>query len=80
MPVKFYTKFDKVMVSYEMGMRKPNPAIFHLALKKLRITPSEAIFIDNQDWNIDAAKKLKIKTVLYKNNTQTIRETEKLLK
>jgi FMN phosphatase YigB (HAD superfamily) len=41
-------------------MRKPNPLIYKLTLKKLKVKPSEAIFIDNQKWNILAAKKLAI--------------------
>jgi hypothetical protein len=36
-----------------------------LALKKLRVSPKQSIFIDNQKWNISAAKKLGLKTILF---------------
>jgi len=40
--------------------------------------PEEAVFIDNRDWNIIPAKKLGMKTVLFRNNKQTFRELKKL--
>ncbi|MEX0920588.1 MAG: HAD family phosphatase [Candidatus Pacearchaeota archaeon] len=73
-------KFDAVIVSCDVGIRKPDPKIYNLALKKLKVKPSEAVFIDNRDWNTKPAEKLGIKTILFKNNEQTFRELEKILK
>jgi len=70
-------RFDAVIISCDVGVRKPNPEIYKLALKKIGAKPSEALFIDNQKWNIDAAKKLGIKTILYKNNEQLFRQLSK---
>jgi HAD superfamily hydrolase (TIGR01549 family) len=37
--------FDAVVFSYEVKVAKPNPEIYHIACKKLGVTPEEAIFI-----------------------------------
>ena len=71
---KKYKKFSPVIVSCFVGMRKPNPKIYKLTLKKLKLKPSECIFIDNQEWNIKPAKKLGIKTILFKNNKQLFKD------
>jgi len=68
MPKKTYNKFDEVLVSCEQGMRKPNPLFYKLLLKKLKLKPSEILLIDNQIWNVNAAKVLGLKTILFKDN------------
>ncbi len=73
-------KFDSVIISCDVRMRKPNPKIYKLSLRKLHIKPSEAIFIDNRDWNLRPAKKLGMKTILFKNNKQAIHDIENILK
>jgi len=75
---KYTKKFDTVVVSCDVGIRKPNPKIYRLTLKKLKVRPKEAIFVDNQLWNIKPAKKLGIKTILFKNNNQCLKELKKL--
>lgn len=77
---KSYKQFNPTIVSHDVKMRKPNPKIYKLILKKLKLKPSETIFIDNQKWNIEVAKKLGMKTILFKNNKQTSKEMGKLLK
>ncbi|MFH1503369.1 MAG: HAD-IA family hydrolase [Candidatus Diapherotrites archaeon] len=68
MPKKLYSKFDVVLISCEQKMRKPNPAFYKLLIKKLKTRPSEILFIDNQIWNIKPAKKLYLKTIVFKSN------------
>jgi len=70
MPKKNFKNFDQVIVSCEVGIRKPNPKIYHLTLRKLKLSPSETIFIDNQEWNLNPAKKIGMKTILFKDNQQ----------
>ncbi|MFH1607510.1 MAG: HAD-IA family hydrolase [archaeon] len=77
---KYTQKFDVMIVSCEVGVRKLNPKIYKLVLKKLKIPAKNCIFIDNQDWNINSAKKLGIKTILFKNNKQTLNKLSKFLK
>lgn len=67
---KNYKIFNPVVVSCDVKLRKPNPEIYALLVKKLKLKPSEILFIDNQIWNVKPAKEMGIKSVLYKNNPQ----------
>ncbi len=78
MPPKLYRRFDEVVVSCDVGIRKPNPKIYKFLLNKLKLKPNQVLFIDNQEWNIKPAKKLGIKTLLYKNNKQLFKELDKI--
>ena len=62
-----YRPFSLVILSSEIGIRKPNPKIYQITLEKLKVAPSEAIFIDNLERNINAANKLGIHGILFKN-------------
>lgn len=68
LPKKIYKKFNEVIVSCDVGIRKPNPRIYKLILKKLKLSPRQTLFIDNQEWNLKPAKKLRMKTILFKDN------------
>ncbi|MFA4952655.1 MAG: HAD-IA family hydrolase [Candidatus Pacearchaeota archaeon] len=70
MPKKLYKKFNLVVISYEVGIRKPNPKIYKLILEKLDLPPKECLFIDNQKWNLFPAKKIGIKVIQFKTNSQ----------
>jgi putative hydrolase of the HAD superfamily len=70
--------FSPVLISCDLGMRKPNPKIYRLLIKKLKVKPSEILFIDDRSWNIVPAKSLGMKTILFKNNKDFIKELEHL--
>jgi len=40
-------RFDTLLWSWEVGLRKPNPAIFELALHRLGVAPHEALYLDD---------------------------------
>ncbi|MGQ0828458.1 MAG: HAD family hydrolase [Bacteroidota bacterium] len=54
--------FEKMYLSYEIGMRKPNADIFELVLSENKLMPSETLFIEDSIQHIEAAKKLGIHT------------------
>ncbi len=56
----FYQCFEKVYYSYEMGMRKPDPAIFKHILNKHDLHPKRTLFVDDKKENTDAAASLGI--------------------
>jgi len=57
--------FDVVIDSSRVGMRKPNPSIFQLALERLGgIAPERAVFLDDYASNVQAAVKLGLRGVL----------------
>lgn len=56
--------FDEVVFSAEHGVRKPDPAIFHLVLGKLGVPPEQCLFVDDSEENLAAAYKLGITPLL----------------
>lgn len=59
--------FDAVIVSAEVGLVKPDPAIFAFTCEKLGVEPAETVFIDDHEAYLEGARSLGIKTILYKN-------------
>ncbi len=74
MPKKMTSKFDVVVVSCDVGVRKPDQKIYRMVLKQLRVKAKEVLFIDNREWNLIPAKKIGMKTILFKNNEQLFKE------
>ncbi|WP_396193333.1 HAD family hydrolase [Flavobacterium sp.] len=51
----FYQCFEKVYYSYEMGMRKPDAAIYSHIVNKHDLSPKRTLFVDDKKINTDAA-------------------------
>lgn len=73
----FYEHFNFNIVSCEVGLAKPDPKIYKLLLKKIKLSPKEIVFIDDYQSCLDGAKKLGINTILFKNNRQLIKDLKK---
>ena len=56
--------FDKVFLSYQMGMWKPDVEIYHSVLKQINLQPHEALFLDDNLKNIESAKAIGMQTIL----------------
>ncbi len=64
----FIDLFDAIIISSEVGKRKPHPFIFESALKRLEVKPSEAIFVGDDIYeDIYGAKQVGMKTILIAN-------------
>lgn len=61
--------FDSLILSFEVGLMKPHPQIYQLALEAAQVWPSEAVFIDDLEENIRPAELLGLKTILYRPET-----------
>ena len=61
----FADMFDAVVISAEVGMRKPEPRIFEHAAQLLGLPPKACIFIDDIQANITAAEQLGFTGVLH---------------
>ena len=57
--------FHDKIVSGDVGVKKPDPAIFALAVSRLGCSAEDCVFIDNSVNNLDAAARLGIKTILF---------------
>ncbi len=62
--------FDYIFFSYELGKLKSDAGTFQFVLEKLKINPSETIFIDDYQKNIDMAKAQGIHGILFQNAKQ----------
>lgn len=54
--------FEKLYLSYEVGMRKPDAEIFEFVLSQNKLAPSETLFIEDSIQHIETAKRLSIQT------------------
>ncbi|MEV0617036.1 HAD family phosphatase [Nonomuraea sp. NPDC050404] len=72
--------FDEVVISGEVGMRKPEPRIFHHALDRIGLAGQECVFIDDIEANIVAARALGIAGIHHRDAATTIAELETLLR
>jgi len=55
-PVLF-APFRDILVSGEVGLIKPDPAIYAMALERFALAPGEALFIDDRADNVVAAER-----------------------
>ena len=77
--INVYAEFDAYINSAYVGLRKPDPVIFHLTLDQLDVAPQQAIFLDDNLRNVDAARALGIHTVQFLDPATSLAELEALL-
>lgn len=62
--------FDDIIISGEIGIVKPEPAIFQQALTRINRTAQECLFIDDSAANIEAARTLGFQVIHYHSPAQ----------
>ncbi len=70
--------FDVLVVSADIGIKKPKKEAFLRTLNSLNAKPTETLFVDNQIENIEAAKELCMQTIHYINPEQLKQDLLKL--
>jgi 2-haloacid dehalogenase len=60
-----FGRFRDVVVSGDEKLVKPNPAIYRLALERFGLDPGDAVFVDDNAANVDAANALGIRGILF---------------
>jgi glucose-1-phosphatase len=76
---KFADAFDEMIISAEVGLVKPDPRIYQLALDRLGVAPEAAVFIDDFSHNVDGARAVNLKAIHFKDPQQARGELENLL-
>jgi len=66
----YHRLFDSILYSFEGTAVKPDRKAYELILNKLKVKPSECVFIDDNIKNATAAERLGIKTVQFKNHVK----------
>lgn len=62
--------FHKAYYSHEVGLRKPDPAIYELVLKQENLNAANTFFVDDLPENIEAAKAIGLQAYHLKNPSQ----------
>jgi putative hydrolase of the HAD superfamily len=70
--------FDVVVISGEVGMRKPEAEIFELTAERLHVAASDCVFVDDLRANVEAAARLGMTAVLHRSYEQTAARLEEL--
>lgn len=71
--------FDGVVISGEVGIRKPSPEIYRLGAERIGLEPAACVFVDDLPFNLSPAAELGMATVHHRSAEQTIDELERLL-
>lgn len=66
--------FDAVVISGQVGLRKPNPAIYRMAAEKLGLDPAECVFVDDLPNNLGPAARLGMGVIRHTTPAATIAE------
>jgi len=74
----FYSDFDAVVSSHEVGHTKPSKEIFEVLLEKTGVQASELVYSDDNPERLQGAKDLGINVFVYKNFDQFLEELSHL--
>jgi putative hydrolase of the HAD superfamily len=70
------SRFDHVVISGDVGKRKPSRRIYRMAMELADATPERSVFVDDFARNIAAAERLGIEAILHERAEQTIAQLE----
>ncbi|HET9915203.1 MAG TPA: HAD family phosphatase [Anaerolineales bacterium] len=76
---KFEDAFDKIIISAEVGVMKPEAKIFRIALEQFGVSPNEAVFVDDVYANIQGCEKVGMKGIYFKDPETALQQLKKLL-
>ena len=62
---EFLQYFDGGIVSYQVGLKKPDRKIYEVLIDKYNIDPTSAVFYDDKPENIQAAKEVGLNAVVF---------------
>jgi putative hydrolase of the HAD superfamily len=70
---------DTIIISAEEGIAKPDVRIYRLAVERLGVQLEEAIFVDDFEVNVQAARAVGMRSVHFQNTAQAIAEVNRYL-
>lgn len=71
--------FDVLVFSAEVGVAKPHPEIYEIAARKLGVSETECLYVDDDDFRVVGAINTGMHGVIYQDFEQMQSELEKLL-
>jgi putative hydrolase of the HAD superfamily len=76
---KMIDAFDHIIISAEVGVAKPEPEIFRIALEQAGVRPEEAVFVDDFYVNIEGCEKVGMKGIHFKDAQSAMQQLKQLL-
>jgi putative hydrolase of the HAD superfamily len=71
--------FDTMVLSYEVGMIKPDPRMYVLACERLRVAPHEALMVDDREAYVVGAREAGMSGIVYENMRSFTQQLNELL-
>ena len=71
--------FDAVVISDQVGLRKPSTEIYELTATKIGLPSGECLFVDDTEHNLPAARDLGMGTLFFTGADGEVAEIEKLI-
>ena len=71
--------FDAIVISGDVGLHKPDPAIFRLGAERIGVAPEECVFVDDLRENCAGAEDVGMTAILHRGPHSTLPELERLL-
>ena len=65
--------FDAVVISYEVGLAKPEPEIYRLTMSQLGVSPADALFVDDRAENVAMALELGMRALQFTGDVHALR-------
>ncbi|SEG85803.1 putative hydrolase of the HAD superfamily [Actinacidiphila yanglinensis] len=72
-------KWDAIVLSEQIGVRKPDPSIYLRTLDLLQLPGEDCVFVDDHAANLPPAEALGIRTIHHTDAAATLRQLEVLL-
>lgn len=70
---------DDIVYSHEVGLAKPDPAIYELTQRRLGVRAPEIVFVDDVAVNVSAARRCGWHAVLHEDTRTSIAEVERII-
>ncbi len=70
--------FDGVVISGQVGIRKPSPEIYTLGAEAIGVEPAACVFVDDLPFNLEPAAQLGMATIHHISTEETVTELEAL--
>lgn len=67
---KIIDQFDKVILSYQVGTKKPDPLIFQAAIKAAKAPPERIIYTDDRPELVEGGRQVGLKAILFQGPDQ----------
>lgn len=73
---RLHDDFDAVVISDQVGLRKPDPAIFRLTARRLGLPPAQCVFVDDVARYLEPAQALGMTTIHASDPDSTVDRLE----